>query len=708
MYVQSMSSHRADYPVVSAEVSAQDPACVLHSVSKLSCTVHCVHYCTPFSCTPETNEPIRQVHTDSRSTGTPPGGGEYIDGNQHQQNTKTTESSRGSEVTEDHTAQPPRRGTGRYPYMCDLLDLAQHRPSRPVHMSARCRAVVTPFIAESWQRALQHHPDRCLVDYIMRGLAEGFHIGYDYTHSCRSATQNMTSALQNPQPVKEYLEAEVQAGRVIGPLAQGEVQPLQISRFDVIPKSGQPGKWRLILDLSHPDGLSVNDSIDSQLSSMRYTHIDDAVKLILGLGQETYMAKVDIEQAYRNIPVHPQDRNLLGMQWEDKVFVDGCLPFGLRSAPKLFSAVADVLEWILQQAGVETVVHYLDDFLVMGKEQQCAESLRRTIQVCNQLGVPLKSSKVEGPAKILTFLGIELDTTEMEVRLPQQKLADLKAATNQWLGRRRCRKRELLSLIGKLAHVCKVIVAGRTFLRRMINLSTRRRNLEDWVTLNQEFRSDLAWWHMFMEEWNARGMMELLVVEWEPDEELYTDASGSWGCGALATSEWFQCPWDACWGDQSIAAKELLPIVMACVVWGPRWSRKGILVHCDNMAVVHIMQSKTSRDPVIMHLLRCLFFVAAHYELRVRAVHVAGVGNVAADALSRNLLQVFFRVSPGANTVPTPIPPPLWQLLVVQRPDWLSPTWRRLLRSCLSTVSPSPQLEHTSQLNEHTSDSATQ
>lgn len=96
---------------------------------------------------------------------------------------------------------------------------------------------------------------------------------------------------------------------------------------------------------------------------MRYTHIDDAVSLILGLGQGTLMAKVDIEHVYRNIPVHPQDRHLLGMQWEDKMFMDACLSFGLCSVPKIFSKVADGLDWILRQAGVHPVIYYLDDFL---------------------------------------------------------------------------------------------------------------------------------------------------------------------------------------------------------------------------------------------------------------------------------------------------------------------------------------------------------
>ena len=81
------------------------------------------------------------------------------------------------------------------------------------------------------------------------------------------------------------------------------------------------------------------------------------------LGKGTLLAKVDIKSAFRLLPVHPADRYPLGMQWKDKLFVDICLPFGLRSAPKLFNTLANLLAWILQQQGVSPLLHYLDDFL---------------------------------------------------------------------------------------------------------------------------------------------------------------------------------------------------------------------------------------------------------------------------------------------------------------------------------------------------------
>ena len=101
------------------------------------------------------------------------------------------------------------------------------------------------------------------------------------------------------------------------------------------------------------EGSSVNDSIAKELCSLAYTSVDKVVGCILKLGKGSLLAKMDLKQAYQNIPVHLQDRLLLGMEWQGDVFVDKALPFGLRSAPLIFSALADCLQWIMEQRGAD-------------------------------------------------------------------------------------------------------------------------------------------------------------------------------------------------------------------------------------------------------------------------------------------------------------------------------------------------------------------
>ena len=266
----------------------------------------------------------------------------------------------------------------------------------------------------------------------------------------KSAQKNLGGALQHPEVVEEYLAAEVAQHRVAGPFSKSIIPRAHISRFGVIPKSHQPNKWRLIVDLSHPAGYSVNDGIPKDLCTISYITVDTAISHILNSGPGTLLAKIDIKNAFRLLPVHPADRHLLAMKWNKHIYIDTCLPFGLRSAPKLFNILADLVSWIVEHRGVSPVLHYLDDFLIMGPptSTKCADNLNIIKEVCLQLGIPLAVEKLEGPSKSLTFLGIVLDTQLMEARLPEDKLTRIRQQLVTWLEkRRRLRERYYLWLV---------------------------------------------------------------------------------------------------------------------------------------------------------------------------------------------------------------------------------------------------------------------
>ena len=120
-------------------------------------------------------------------------------------------------------------------------------------------------------------------------------------------------------------------------------------------------------------------------------------------------------------------------------------------------------------------------------------------EVCNETGTPVEQEKSEDPSTKITFLGMELDSLAMKIRLPTQKLTNLKQSLGEWRGKKACRKRELLSLISLLSHACKAMKAGRSFLRRLINLSTQISGLDHYVRLNRAVYSDLEWWFRFVE-----------------------------------------------------------------------------------------------------------------------------------------------------------------------------------------------------------------
>ena len=294
----------------------------------------------------------------------------------------------------------------------------------------------------------------------------------------------MPSADEHPEVVSAYVQEKLVHGHLATVTAdQATLLGIHTSPFGVIPKRNRPNKWRLILDLSPPYGHSVNDSIEKELATLSYVSVDEVVGQILEQGKGTVTAKMDIKQAYRNVPVHPEDRYLLGMRWEGTVYIDTTLPFGLRSAPLLFSALANALAWVMRKHGVTWVEHYIDDFITVGAPGtlSCTKNAAVMHEICQEVGLPVEPDKDEGPATSITFLGLELDSVSLEVRLPQDKLSSLRALLKSWKGRKVCRKRELLSLIGSLSHACRAIKPGRSY-RRLIDPSASTRRLDMFIT----------------------------------------------------------------------------------------------------------------------------------------------------------------------------------------------------------------------------------
>jgi len=249
--------------------------------------------------------------------------------------------------------------------------------------------IVSPVDPQFWEQVLADHPDREFASLIVHSLTKGFRIGFNPTLThLQLAGSNLQSAALHPEVISQYLEQELRSGRV-AELSDQRPTRLQVSPLGVVPKKGRPNKWRMIMDLSSPEDRSVNDGITKESCSFHNTSINEAAVRVLACGPGTLMAKMDVQQAYRNIPVAPENRNLLGMTWEGCLFVDRVLPFGLRSAPLLFSAIADALLYIMLNNGVSWVyITYLDDFFTCGAPDspECLQNMQAMQKICREAG----------------------------------------------------------------------------------------------------------------------------------------------------------------------------------------------------------------------------------------------------------------------------------------------------------------------------------
>ena len=165
-----------------------------------------------------------------------------------------------------------------YQYTRDLLTLDSYRPPAYSLPSSRFCAIVTPLITENWERALEAYPDRVFTQYIVQGVRSGFRVGFRFgTVSCHSIYTNMPSASQRTLKIDEFFAAECATGMILGPFDPYLLPIVHINCLGAVPKS-TPGRYWLIVDLSHPEGHSPNDGIPDTCCSLTYTSVEEAAQ----------------------------------------------------------------------------------------------------------------------------------------------------------------------------------------------------------------------------------------------------------------------------------------------------------------------------------------------------------------------------------------------------------------------------------------------
>lgn len=500
--------------------------------------------------------------------------------------------------------------------------------------------------------------DSYIHSYLVSGFRNGFHVGFSGPLPTNSTTNNFSASL-NEEAISTAIVKELKRLHTAGPFASPPLSNFKCSPLGAAPK--KDGTQRIVLDLSSPRGFSVNDGIPAEECSVHYTSFDDAVEMVRLFGKDCFLAKVDLKHAFRLCPVHPNDWHLLGFKWRGKYYFDMCLPFGMRSSPFIFTCFADALLWILvNKFSIPSICHYLDDFLLAGHSlQDCLLKRDKVFLAFSLLGVPISEDKLEGPAQVLTFLGIEIDVQASTLRLPLPKLTELRGLVLLWSTRRKCIKRELLSLIGSLSFACRVIKPGRIFLRRLIDLAHSVRSLHHHIDISVSVREDLAMWSVFLQSWNGCSFFQQPTTS-SFALNLFTDAS-KLGLGAFFHNQWISEPWPDDTVGINIALLELFSVFTAISTWPNQLQHRSICVFTDNEAIVTIWASGSSKDAVISALMRSMFFLCTRHNISISFKHVPGVDNVYADLLSRLQVDHFLSICPSAHPLPSPIPPAVWQ-----------------------------------------------
>ena len=433
-------------------------------------------------------------------------------------------------------------------------------------------------------------------------------------------SDNYHSAIcdENIESVENQIKVELSEQRYI----ICENKPTIISALGAINKSD--GSVRLIHDCSRPSGEALNDYAELE-RKFKYQSVDDAVKL---LQPGYFMAKADLKSAYRYVQIHPSQYELTGLKWafgtskSSTYMYDTRLPFGARLSPFIFHRCSQAVRRIMASMGFNVVV-YLDDFLIVeSTRERCKEGLDTLVKLLRELGFGISWKKVEDPCQKLIFLGICINSIDMSLSLPEDKLKELQTLLLSFSNRRRGSCRQLQSLAGKLNWACQVVNGGRSYLRRILDTIAHLRKPHHKARLSADFHADLQWWVNFLKIFNGKALM----LSKAPICDVESDACNT-GCGFTFNNDWGYIQWATDCPELTtlhINYKETLAAIFAAIRWAPHWANQRVCFHVDNQTARAILNKGTCRNKTVMMYLRQLFWLSAIYNFKIQAIYLPG------------------------------------------------------------------------------------
>ena len=497
----------------------------------------------------------------------------------------------------------------------------------PNFMKARI-PVQSQLNIASWYKYLGDYWDQQLVDL----LHYGFPLDFDRSQSLQSTFINHASALQFSDHVDKYIQTEIDYGAMIGPFKELPFH-CHISPFLTREKQNSVNR-RVIVDLSFPVGQSVNDGVphDRYLGTyfeLNYPSVDTIVNNLKSLGPQALIYKVDISRAFRHIRIDPGDLDLLGLQHKH-LFIDCTLPFGFRHGSVIFQRCTDVVRHIMcKKFKFPHLYNYIDDMIYTGLPDEIQDSYDTLINLLHELGLEISESKLVSPTSRAVCLGIEIDTVNRTLRIPDAKLQEIMNICKSFESKTKVTKNQLQSLLGSFLYITKCVKPARYFLNRMLQL-LRDHNKLSKIHLNDNFHRDLNWFNVFLPQYNGVTFYD----HQKPQHTVHLDACLT-GFGGQFANNVYTLTIPFGYNNYTIVHLEILNIVVALKLWGREWTDKVIEIKCDNMAVVEVLRSGRARDPALATSARNVWLLTSLFNINLIVNHISGVKNQVADMLSR-------------------------------------------------------------------------
>ena len=284
--------------------------------------------------------------------------------------------------------------------------------------------------------------------------------------------------------------------------------------------------------------------------------------------------------------------------------------------------------------------------------------------------MPVSAEKTFWSEEVMIFLGFLLDGRNHMVMVPVDKIAKANNLIKEALNAKKNKVTilKLQQICGFLNFLCRCVVPGCAFTRRLYNFIPTNLKSHHHVKVNTEIKLNLYMWQQFLANPTvfSRPFTDFGVVFDAIDLDLFTNSSHNFslGCGGIFGNKWFFIGWDSFTAlvNPSIKYLELFAVTVAVALWAKEWKIKKIFLFCDNESAVHMINSASSSCRNCMVLIRIITLQGLIHNVRIMAKHVFSRNNPKADALSRRKFNLFKSLAPYAKDTPEEIPCELWPL----------------------------------------------
>lgn len=518
------------------------------------------------------------------------------------------------------------------PEFCHIYE-AIKQSKKPNYKGVRC-TIPSGLNLEAWEDLLRDYHDKAMCEY----LRYGWPIGYHRDTPPADTDKNHASAEHHDKHVSAFITKELSFGAILGPFSSPPFCPwTRCSPIMTRPKK-ESAERRVIVDLSFPEGEGVNAGIDTHDYygvDITYTlpTISDLVTILQREGRGALVWKADLARAYRQLRVDPLDCPLLGMKLHGEYYIDLCPPFGCKTSSAACQRMSNGVVHIMAKRGYQ-VLAYLDDYAAANSSlSEACESFNSFKQLAKHLGLELAPHKCRPPATDIEWLGYRVNTKDMTVAIPDEKMEETLKECARWMGRSRANLRMLQSLAGRLLFLANAITPARKFVARIIS-TLKGVSQSNWTTLSQGFKLDLLWFLQYSKQANG-------VLYYTPDKkevEIQCDSSLTAGGGCTTTHcyAWVYTPAHLATYNL-IHHLEAINLLVAYHTLARFVHQPGvkIVLATDNISSSYALQSGRTADAVFANCARELWLAALTNNHDVIIRHKYGHQIPLADALSR-------------------------------------------------------------------------